>query len=137
MTEQTSDKSVEDARGMKTARIVGSVLLLIAAWNLYRGRTTVVVVVGGVGALLLFAGFFVPTVARHFHTYWMKLAAVLGYVNSRILLSVMFYTVVTPYGIISKLIRRNPLQRRGQPKESYWIPRKHARQSKEQFERLF
>ncbi len=49
----------------------------------------------------------------------------------------MFYLVITPYGLISRLVRRNPLRRRGPSQESYWIPRKTLKQEHEQFERLF
>ena len=37
----TDGARATDAQARKTALLVGGVLLLIAAWNLYRGRTTV------------------------------------------------------------------------------------------------
>jgi hypothetical protein len=126
-----------DAQARKTALLVGGVMLLIAAWNLYRGRTTVVFIFGGVGALLLFAGLFVRAAARAFHEAWMRLASALGYVNSRVLLTLMYYLVLTPYGLVMRLAGRDPLRRRGERGESYWVERKTTRQAREQFERLF
>jgi hypothetical protein len=76
-------------------------------------------------------------VARRFHIIWMRLAVALGYINSRVLLSLMFYLVFTPYGLLMRLFGRDPLRRRGARRESYWISRKVTRQTKEQFERLF
>jgi hypothetical protein len=128
---------VADAQARKTALVVAGVLLLIAAWNFYRGRMTLVYILGGTGAFLLVAGLALPAVARRFHTLWMQLAAALGYVNSRILLSLMFYGVFMPYGLFSKLFGRDPLNRRAAKRESYWTPRPRTRQTKEQFERLF
>src|SRR2546421_717698 len=78
-----------DAQARKTALLIGGVLLLVAAWNLYRGRTTVLVIFGSVGALLLVAGLFVRAAARAFHNAWMRLASALGYVNSRVLLPII------------------------------------------------
>ncbi len=137
MTSPIHDAPVNDLQARKTAFVVASVLLLLAAWNLYRGRTSVVAVLGGLGLALLAAGLFVPRAARWFHVFWMRLAGALGWVNSRVLLSLMFYLVFTPYGLVSRLVGRDPLRRRGAGGDTYWTPRKTTRQTREQFERLF
>ncbi len=132
------DKSaVTDRQARKTALVVATVLLVIAAWNFYRGRTTVVAVFGGLAAALVLAGLALPALTRRFHLFWMKLAAALGYVNSRVLLGLIFYGLFTPYGFVSRLVGRDPLRRRGAQCESYWTERKDTRQAREQFERLF
>ena len=128
---------VTDAQARKTALVVAAVLFLFAAWNLFRERTTVVAVLCGVGSALVLTGFLIPALARRFHVFWMKVAAVLGYVNSRVLLTLMYYGVFAPYGLVSRLAGRDPLRRRGAKRESYWTERKTTRQAKEQFERLF
>ncbi|MBC7933709.1 MAG: hypothetical protein H7Z38_24370 [Rubrivivax sp.] len=128
---------VTNAQARKTASVVAVVLLLIAAWNFYRGRTTVVIVTGSLGALLIVAGFFIPPAARLFHIAWMRFAVALGHINSRVLLTLMYYLAITPYGFVSRLVGRDPLRRRGKSLESYWIERKVTKQAREQFERLF
>ena len=137
MTKHGAHTQVTDAQARKTALLVGGVLLLIAAWNVHRGRMTVVWVFGGLGALLVVAGLVVPPAARAFHTGWMKFALALGYVNSRVLLTILFYGVFTPYGFVSRLFGRDPLSRRKAGGETYWTTRARTRQSAEQFERLF
>ncbi|MDT5293997.1 MAG: hypothetical protein QOJ76_877 [Acidobacteriota bacterium] len=134
---RTREQTLTDAQARKTALVVAAVLLAVAAWNLYRGRTAVVAVSGIVGAALLVTGLLLPAAARRFHTGWMRFAAALGHVNSRVLLTLMYYLAVTPYGFVSRLARRDPLRRRGARRESYWIERKTTRQTREQFERLF
>ena len=67
----------------------------------------------------------------------MRFAVLLGHVNSRVLLTLVYYLVVTPYGVVSRLVRRDPLRRRGKAVESYWVERKTTRQAREGFERLF
>jgi hypothetical protein len=86
---------------------------------------------------LLIIGLFVPVAAKGFHRLWMGIAGVLGYINSRILLTILYYLLFTPYGLVSRLVGRDPLDRRSPPKESYWIKRENTRQTREQFERLF
>jgi hypothetical protein len=128
---------VTNAQARKSALVVATVLLLIAAWNFYRGRTNVVIIFASIGAALIIAGLFIPAAARAFHKGWMRLAVALGHVNSRVLLTLMYYLVFTPYGLVSRLVGRDPLRRRGERGESYWVERKRTRQEREQFERLF
>jgi hypothetical protein len=129
--------AVTNAQARKSALLVAGVLLAVAAWNLYRGRTTVVVIFGALGAALVVAGLLVPPAARAFHTAWMRFAVLLGHVNSRVLLTLVYYLVVTPYGVVTRLLGRDPLRRRGAAQGSYWVQRKATRQAREQFERLF
>ena len=120
----------------KTALIVGLVWLLAACWNAYRTQWLRAEVLAGIGIALILIGL-VPIGARAFHRGWMKLAAALGYVNSRILLSFVYLAVLTPYGLTLRLFGRDSLNRRRGPQRSYWIPRPAERQKKDQFERVF
>jgi hypothetical protein len=128
---------VTDAQARKTALIVAGVLLLLAGWQYFRHRPTACATLAAIGAALAIIGFFIPPLARAFHTAWMRFATLLGWVNSRILLGLMFYGVFAPYNLIGRIIRRDPLRRRGRAQDSYWIPRKATRQTREQFERTF
>ena len=130
-------KGLTDAQARNTALVVAAVLAGIAAWNLYKGRTTIVAILGGLALALVIVGLFVPAAARRFHVFWMTIAAVLGYVNSRVLLSALFYLVFAPYGFVSRLVKRDLLNRRGPATGSYWTERKQTRQTREGFERLF
>lgn len=129
--------TVSDTQARKTALIVTAVLSAIALWNLYRGRMTVVAVLAGIAGVLLLIGLFVPVAARAFHRFWMGIAVVLGHINSRIILSFLYYLVFTPVGLVRRLIGRDPMKRRGSAQSSYWVTRKYTRQTKDQFERLF
>jgi Saxitoxin biosynthesis operon protein SxtJ len=128
---------VSNAQARKTALVVAAVLFAIALWNLYRGRMTQLAVFAGIAGVLMFIGLLVPVAARAFHRFWMGIAAVLGYINSRILLSLLYYGLFTPVGLVRRLIGHDPMKRRGAPQSTYWITRDYTRQSKTQFERLF
>jgi hypothetical protein len=130
-------KPVSNKQARKTALIVAAVLALIAVWNIYRGRFNIVIILGANAVLLTVIGLFVPVAARGFHRVWMGIAGVLGYVNSRILLTILYYLLLTPYGLISRLFGRDPLDRRGASRDTYWVKREKTRQTQQQFERLF
>ncbi|CAN5208869.1 hypothetical protein BH09BAC1_BH09BAC1_03860 [soil metagenome] len=57
---------------------------------------------------------------------WHKLGHALGYVNSRIILSVVFIVVLTPIAMLYRLTRKKEL-----PTGSYFITRNHAYVSKD------
>jgi hypothetical protein len=53
----------------------------------------------------------------------MDLALVLAWVNTRIILTLLFYAVFTPIGVIMRLFR-DPLDRRlHDGRVSYWVPK--------------
>ncbi len=132
-----TDARAETKQARKTALVVGAVLVAFAAFSLWRAHPLRAQVLGGAGALLLLIGGLAPSWARPFYRGWMTLAAGLGYVNSRIILGVMYYGVMTPVGLVMRLAGRDPLRRRGRAAGSYWIPSPKTRQNPAQFERLF
>ena len=130
-------KNVTAREARKTALLVAAVSLLAAGYFWYRGRATALIVALSISAALAFIGVFIPGLAKLFHRVWMRFAFALGYVNSRILLTVIYVVFFIPYGILSRMFGRDPLDLRGERRESYWHRRSVTRQTKEQFERLF
>ena len=126
---------VKQAR--KTVFIVGAALIAFGGISFARHHLSRAEILGGAGALLLVLALIAPRATVPLHNAWMKFAAVLGWINSRILLSLMYYGVMTPLGLVLRVVGRDPMNRRRHPAESYWIPRAALRQSREQFERQF
>lgn len=60
-------------------------------------------------ALLVGLLSFVPPVGHRMVWGWYKLAERLGWLNSRILLSLIYYVVVTPIGFLFRLFGNDPL----------------------------
>jgi carbamoyltransferase len=135
--EESETAKVTNKQARNTALVVAGVFLLIAAWNFYRTRETVGIVFASLSAIFVLTGTFLPKLAKLFHVYWMKLAMFLGHINSIILLTLLFYLLFVPYNLISRIVGRDPLRRRGKKGESNWTERKTTRQTKERFERLF
>ena len=130
-------RNVTHSEARKTALLVAVVLILAAAFFWYRGRLIPAVVAVSISVTLAVIGFFIPRFAKLFHRGWMRFAFALGYVNSRILLTGIYFGLFVPYGIVSRIVGRDPLQIRKKESESYWNPREVPKQTKEQFERLF
>lgn len=130
-------EQVTNKQARNTALVVAAVFLLIAAYNFYRSNETLAITFAGLTAIFGLTGIFLPKAAKYFHVYWMKLAMFLGHINSMILLTLLFYLMFVPYNLVSRIVGRDPLRRRGEKGESNWTQRKATRQTKERFERLF
>ena len=91
---------------------VGTACAALAALSWWRHHPTAATWLGCVGAVLLLFAAVRPSVLESVNAVWMALARALGWVNSRILLSVLFAAVLTPVGLAARLAGWDPLRRR-------------------------
>jgi hypothetical protein len=84
--------------------------------------------VGAVGALGIWA---VPALGRRIYVGWMLAAAPIGWTISHLVLSIVYYGVLTPIGLLMRLFGRDPMQRRmdRSGSGSYWIERSKKSES--------
>ena len=128
-------ESTSPGRAQRSTLLVATVLALLAAWRIYAGAGAGTVL-GGI-ALVLFVCAALPRAAVVFDRWWMRLARVLGYVNGRIILSALYFLVVTPIGFAVRLSGHDPLERRTGATSSHWRKRTATRQKREEYERAF
>ncbi|MGB0863575.1 MAG: SxtJ family membrane protein [Saprospiraceae bacterium] len=64
----------------------------------------------------------IPFVGKWLVKGWLKLAEGLGWVNSRILLSIIFFLILTPIAIVSRLFKKNSLRLKNDT-NSIWVER--------------
>lgn len=91
---------------------VGGVLCGIAALLLWRHRIARAEVIGGLGAVLVVLGWLRPRLLAWPSALWWRFAKALAYVNTRLLLTVLFALVLTPIGLLWRLTGKDPLARR-------------------------
>lgn len=80
------------------------------------------------GKIALFIGaisIFIPPAAKWIEWAWLKLALGLGWVNSRILLSVIYFLFLLPIAWVSRLFTKDPLQLKKNSGSSLFITRDH------------
>jgi hypothetical protein len=81
-------------------------------------------------ALVIAAGLLIPAVVFPrslvwVHKGWMAIGHVLGWINTRIILGMIFYVIVTPIGIIRRWLGKDPMGRNLRPDlDSYRVIRK-------------
>lgn len=91
-----------------------------------------------VGVLFLIAGFIKPLLLKNIHTVWMAFALALGWIMSRVILTILFFVVITPIGLIMRLFGKDPMSRKINPDAStFWIKREQKTTDPAQYERQF
>jgi carbamoyltransferase len=115
---------------------IGTVLISLGGLMLWRHRTAGWPLLA-LAALLLALAIFAPGQLRVVYRAWMALAFVLGWLMSRILLTLVFFLVVTPIGLVQRFCGKRALELRFQTGEtSYWKTHVGAPPSQE-YERQF
>jgi len=117
--------------------VVGLGLAVVASISWYRGHTTAPLVLWSAAAALLLLGLVYPAALRPVEKGWIKFGNALGWINTRIILTLLFALVVTPIGALARLFR-DPLDRRlDEGKGTYWLPKKPSPARPEAYERQF
>ncbi len=113
-------------------------LCLIGGWQLYKGNINVYVWFFGFAGLVLILSFFAPIILKPLYKVTRTVGDAIGWVNTRILLGIIFYIIFAPIGIILKLIRKDLLDERlDKDAKSYWNKKDNDMFAKEQYERQF
>jgi hypothetical protein len=89
-----------------------------------------------VGGVVAVAYALIPAVRRPVFVGWMWLTYPVGWVVTRVMLLAAFLLVVTPVGLLLRMLRGDPLQRRAEPSVlTYWAGRTPARDVQRYFQR--
>jgi hypothetical protein len=116
---------------------MGIAFLVITLLMLIRHRHSVIPT-SIISALFFVASLIIPGVLKPAYILWMKLAFVLGWVNTRLILMIIFYILFTPAGLIMRLFRVDLLDRKiDKSKDSYWKKREKKVFNPSDYERLF
>ena len=75
----------------------------------------------------LFALYLFPSLQRPLYRGWMFSVMPIGWIVSHLLLSVIYYLLLTPIGLIMKAVGYDPMRRKLEPnQETYWVNRQKS-----------
>ena len=116
---------------------VGGVLLIIAALLFYFEKPSAIyfAVIGG---MLFISGMAIPQLLKPFNKIWMGLAIVLGFFMSRLILTVLFYLVLTPISLIARIVgKKFMILKYDKSVQTYWEKRTIIHKKQIDYERQF
>ncbi|MCP3959954.1 MAG: hypothetical protein GY719_19080 [bacterium] len=91
-----------------------------------------------IGVVLAVVGTLLPIVVKPIYYAWMTMAVALGFVMTRVLLTIFFFLVLTPVGLVFRLIGRDALHRKlDRDAPSYWIEKEYPIKDRSRYEKFF
>lgn len=84
-----------------------------------------------IGGILGVWALLIPNSLKWFYKGWMSIALVIGWINTRIILAIVFYIIITPMGLIMRIFGKNPVKNKPSKLDSYRsLPNSHSLSSK-------
>lgn len=135
----------EDIKQLKTGDrdlrkfglVVGGVFVALGLLFLWRhpGRSPYFLWPGG-GLMVL--GLMLPRALKWVYIAWMSLAFVLGFIMAHVILTLFFFLVITPIGLIARLCGQDFLSLKlDRAAKTYWLPRPQKVRRASDYERQF
>jgi len=99
---------------------------LIVFWFVYEIKIllNIALAIGLIGA-------FIPFLAKWINWAWYKLADVLGFVMSRVMLSIVFFIFLFPIALLAKAFSKKDSLQLKKRDGSYWTEREHEYEKKD------
>ena len=111
------DKPLRDLRVFGFCLAAIETLLALLSWR--RGSTAAPWEAGLAALLSLLAGF-APKTFEPIYKPWMKITGLIGRFNTWLLAGLVYFLIITPYGLIIRLLGLDLLDEKLRDRESYW-----------------
>ena len=70
-------------------------------------------------------GLFINSISGKITSLWLKLAMLLGAINSKIILSIVFFVILVPISYFYRLFNKDAMQLKRNKEKSYYYEREH------------
>jgi hypothetical protein len=137
MLEEIKNIKSEKSDLRKFGVTIGLFLIVISGLLFWRGRDSFeILLVSGLALCVL--GLIIPLVLKPIYWIWMVIAVILGWIMTRVILSLLFYVVITPISLFSRLSGNEFLDLKwDKSKSTYWNYRNTKQRNNEDYEKQF
>ena len=88
---------------------IGIILITIAVLLLWKEKQFYEIFIA-VGTLLCLTGFILPMILKPLFIAWMTFAIILGWIMTRLILSLVYYGIMTPIGVLLRTLGKKFLK---------------------------
>lgn len=121
-TGRMNSNSIDKDQLKKFGYVVGFIFLIIGIYPIIKSHVFKFSIPICIGLSLVLLAIIFPTILKPFYYVWMKVGFFLGKINSYIILSLIYYLILTPTGWLKRIISgKNHTFSFKQNKDSYWI----------------
>ena len=114
----------------------GIILLVISLLLFYYDNETYKNV-AIIAVIFIGFGLIIPILLKPIYIIWMIFAVILGWVMTRFILSIIFYLVMTPIGLITRFLGEDFLALKKIDSSSYWNQRDSRIEKSQDYEKQF
>ena len=135
----------EEIKNIKTSKkdirsfgiTIGIILLIIAGGLFYKEKESFQLFIYLAGSFIS-AGLIVPVILKPIYLVWMIFSVILGWFMTRFILSILFYLVITPIGLVLRILGKDLLAlKRQEVQDSYWNMRNSEKEQNQNYEKQF
>ena len=136
---------IEDIRNIKSEKsdlrnfgiTVGIILLVISGYLFWKEKESFQIFLA-IGIILFLTAIALPSVLKPVYWMWMIFGVILGWIMTRVILSLLFYVIISPIGLTSRFFGKQFLELRwDKSKESYWNFRNNEHLQNINYEKQF
>ncbi len=137
MLEEIKNIKSEKSDLRKFGITIGVILLFIAGFLFWKEKGSFQILLT-FGIIFCILGIVIPFILKPIYWVWMIFATILGWIMTRVTLSLLFYAIITPIGLIPRVFGKQFLELRwDKSKESYWNFRTNEHRQNENYEKQF
>ena len=135
----------EEIKSIKTSKkdlrsfgvTIGIIFIIIAGY-LFNSDNTSFQTFIYLGSLFIGLGLIIPNFLKPLYLLWMTFAIVLGWFMTRIILSVLFYLILTPIGLTLTILGKELLNlKKKDSQKSYWENRDSTLEQNQDYRKQF
>ena len=126
-----------DKKSIRSFGVTIGIILLAIAITLFAKNNLFLKSLGIISSVFLILGIIAPIMLKPFYLIWMIFAIILGWIMTRVILSLIFYFIVTPIGIIARLLGEDFLALKKVSSDSYWNIRDSVEELKQNYTKQF
>lgn len=120
----------------KFGMTMGIAFLVVSSLFFFRDKHIGAVYGLVVSCIFFIMGLISPALLRPVYITWMRFAFILGWVNTRVILVILFYLIFTPVGLVMRLFRIDLLERKNK-EGTYWKDKEKVYFNPLNYERRF
>jgi len=118
--------------------VLGIILGVFGTIHFFKQHATAYKWFFSVSMISLIFGIFFPMKLKPVFKVFTKIAHAIGWVNTRIILTAVYYVILTPIGLVLRIFGKDMLDLKiDKNTKSYWITRNQTKPSKENLTKQF
>ncbi len=115
---------------------IGIVLFIISGLLMYYGKEAYQLI-AIIASTFIGLGFIFPVLLKPIYFPWMIFATILGWIMTRFVLSIVFYFILTPIGLVTRILGEDFLALKKLQSDSYWNHRDSSKELNQNYEKQF